>query len=73
MDEIETLSNDLNRLYQAIMENNNMQNYTEKRQAFDLFTKYVNRILLVAMNGGDPYAVKEEDCTGNCANCHGCD
>lgn len=71
--EIERLSNELNVLYQEIMENNNMKNYTEKSQAFDVFTKFVNRILLVAMNGGDPYSVKEEDCTGNCANCHGCD
>lgn len=72
-DAIERLSNELNDLYQAIMKNDNMKNYSEKSQAFDVFTKFVNRILLVAMNGGDPYSVKEEDCTGNCANCHGCD
>ena len=70
---IEKLSNDLNQLYQAIMENENMINYTEKREKFDVLTKFIDRILLVAMNGGDPYSVKEEDCTGNCANCHGCD
>ena len=35
-------------------------------------TKYINRILLVAMNGGDPFAVKETDCTGNCSTCGGC-
>ena len=29
---IEKLSNDLNQLYQAIMENENMINYTEKRE-----------------------------------------
>ncbi|MBR3355859.1 MAG: YlbF family regulator [Oscillospiraceae bacterium] len=70
---IEELSNNLNQLYQAIMENENMKNYTEKREKFDIMTKFIDRILLVAMNGGDPYSVKEEDCTGNCANCHGCD
>ena len=72
-DSIEDLSNKLNQLYQAIMENENMKNYTEKREKFDIMTKFIDRIILVAMNGGDPYSVKEEDCTGNCANCHGCD
>ena len=52
---IEELSNNLNQLYQAIMENENMKNYTEKREKFDIMTKFIDRILLVAMNGGDPY------------------
>ena len=71
-EEIEVLSNDMNRLYQAIMENENMVNYNEMREPYDTLTKYINRILLVAMNGGDPFAVKETDCTGNCSTCDGC-
>lgn len=71
-EEIEVLSNDMNRLYQAIMENENMVNYNEMREPYDTLTKYINRILLVAMNGGDPFAVKETDCTGNCSTCGGC-
>ena len=71
-EEIEVLSNDMNRLYQAIMENENMVNYNEMREPYDTLTKYIHRILLVAMNGGDPFAVKETDCTGNCSTCGGC-
>ena len=70
--ELEMLSNKMDQIYQAIMMNENMSNYNEKRVQFDKLMQFVNRILLVSMNGGDPYSVNEEDCTGNCASCGGC-
>ncbi len=70
--ELEMLSNKMDQIYQAIMMNENMSNYNEKRVQFDRLMQFVNRILLVSMNGGDPYSVNEEDCTGNCASCGGC-
>ena len=70
--ELELLSNRMDQIYQAIMMNENMSNYNEKRVQFDKLMQLVNRILLVSMNGGDPYGVSEEDCTGNCAGCSGC-
>ena len=70
--ELEMLSNRMDQIYQAIMMNENMSNYNEKRVQFDKLMQFVNRILLVSMNGGDPYSVNEEDCTGNCASCGGC-
>ncbi len=71
-EKIEELSNRMNQIYQAIMQNENMANYNEKRVQFDQLMQFVNRILLVSMNGGDPFGVKEEDCTGNCSTCGGC-
>ncbi len=71
-EKIEELSNRMDQIYQAIMQNDNMANYNEKRLQFDQLMQFVNRILLVSMNGGDPFAVKEEDCTGNCSTCGGC-
>ena len=71
-EKIEELSNRMDQIYQAIMQNENMENYNEKRLQFDQLMQFVNRILLVSMNGGDPFGVKEEDCTGKCATCGGC-
>ena len=69
---IEVYSNQLDQLYQAIMQNDNMVNYNEKRDNFDLLMTLINKIIMAAMNGKDPYAVTEAECNGSCEGCTGC-
>jgi len=71
-EKIERFTNEFNDAYNEVMTNPNMVNYTEKRSYMDSMFNFVYQILVASVNGKDPYAVEEANCTGDCSTCGSC-
>ena len=48
--------------------------YNGAKKEVDAMMNYINRILVLSVNGEDPDSVEMSDvsCTGSCATCGGC-
>ncbi len=67
---LEEASANMNKLYDAIMQNESMIGYKGARGDMDTMMNHVNAILNAAIEGGDPRAVQAPvSCGGNCASC----
>ncbi len=63
------------RLYEEVMNNENMQAYGRAKDDIEAFMNYVNAVLNAAINGDDPMLVDEPSACcddGGCASCSGC-
>ena len=75
MDEakVTELNDELQETYSQIMENDSMQEYNACKAEVDTLVLYLQNIIAVAVNDGDPMLVPEPvDCNGVCAGCSGC-
>lgn len=68
------LSQEINQLYKTIMEYPKMVAYNGAKQDVDKLMNYINRILLLSVNGENPDLIEDVDvsCSGSCSSCAGC-
>jgi len=70
------LDGDFQRLYTALMVNENMSKYEASRQELDAKMNYIMQILYLCVNGENPETcepqAEEHNCGGECSACHGC-
>ena len=61
-------------VYAQVMQNPNMIAYEAAKAEVDAMMNYINRILVMSVNGEDPDSVEMSDvsCTGSCSTCGGC-
>ena len=74
-EEINRKNEELQQLYQAIMQNQNMQAFEQASEEINTMLNQIKQILSVAVNGGDPQTCsteQEQNCTGSCESCSGC-
>ena len=76
-DKIENLDQEVRDLYQKIMANPNMIEYSKRRQKVDIFMKKIYKILSSSAAGQDPKSVileneSESSCGSGCSSCSGC-
>ncbi len=72
-DKIADLSEKLQKLYNEIMMNENMDAYNEAKAGIEGIIRQVNFILEMAANGEDPMTCPtESSCSGSCSTCGGC-
>lgn len=73
-EKIAAMNDDLQRLYEEIMENEHMIAYNQAKEAFDTMITRVQTIISKSINGEDPMTCEAEDpsCSGNCSACAGC-
>ena len=59
--------------YSFISNNLSLVNSSAKKEV-DALMNYINRILVLSVNGEDPDSVEMSDvsCTGSCSTCGGC-
>lgn len=72
-EKIDRLYNEYMDLYDRIMANDSMKQYTECKNEADSLRNYINAIITAAFEGGDPMIVEMPDvsCTGDCSTCGG--
>ena len=68
------LDQQIKQLYQKIMSYPKMFVYNVAKNEVDAMMNYINRILVLSVNGEDPDSVEMSDtsCTGSCSTCGGC-
>ena len=70
---INTLNSELQSLYSEIMQNENMMNFSVKRDEMDNLLNEINSIITMCANGEDPDTCQiTHSCSGNCGSCGGC-
>lgn len=70
---INTLNSELQNLYSEIMQNENMMNFSVKRDEMDNLLNEINSIITMCANGEDPDTCQiNHSCSGNCGSCGGC-
>ena len=70
---INTLNSELQNLYSEIMQNENMMNFSVKRDEMDNLLNEINSIITMCANGEDPDTGQiTHSCSGNCGSCGGC-
>ena len=70
---INTLNSELQNLYSEIMQNENMMNFSVKRDEMDNLLNEINSIITLCGNGEDPETGQiTHSCSGNCGSCGGC-
>lgn len=70
---INTLNSELQNLYSEIMQNENMMNFSVKRDEMDNLLNEINSIITMCANGEDPDTCQiTHTCSGNCGSCGGC-
>lgn len=70
---INTLNSELQNLYSEIMQNENMINFSVKRDEMDNLLNEINSIITMCANGEDPDTCQiTHSCSGNCGSCGGC-
>lgn len=70
---INTLNSELQNLYSEIMQNENMMNFSVKRDEMDNLLNEINSIITMCANGEDPDTCQiTHSCSGNCSSCGGC-
>ena len=66
---------DIKELYNRIMDNENMINFTKAQNAMNALLSQINIIITYSANGEDPMTCPAENisgCSGSCATCGGC-
>ena len=68
------LDKEIKALYQEIMSYPKMVVYNGAKKEVDALMNYINRILVLSVNGEDPDSVEMSDvsCTGSCSTSGGC-
>ena len=70
---LQQLDTQVRALYQDIMDNENMQAFNEIKKTVDAKMNFINKILVMSVNGEDPDMVEEDTgCSGSCSSCSGC-
>ena len=70
---IDTLNNELQNLYAEIMQNENMVEFSVKRDEMDNLLSQINTIITMCANGEDPHTCEAtHSCSGDCGSCGGC-
>lgn len=70
---IDTLNNELQNLYAEIMQNENMVEFSIKRDEMDNLLSQINTIITMCANGEDPDTCEAtHSCSGDCGSCGGC-
>ena len=70
---IDTLNNELQNLYAEIMQNENMVEFSVKRDEMDNLLSQINTIITMCANGEDPDTCETtHSCSGDCGSCGGC-
>lgn len=70
---IDTLNTELQNMYAEIMQNENMINFSAKRDEMDALLSEINGIITMCANGADPDTCEvSHDCGGDCSSCGGC-
>lgn len=70
---INTLNSEIQNLYSEIMQNENMMNFSVKRDEMDNLLNEINSIITMCANGEDPDTCQiTHSCSGNCGSCGGC-
>jgi len=70
---IDKLNSELQKLYSEIMQNENMINFSVKRDEMDNLLNEINSIITMCANGEDPDTCEvTHSCNGNCGSCGGC-
>lgn len=70
---LQQLDTQVRALYQDIMDNENMQAFNEIKKTVDAKMNFINKILVMSVNGEDPDTVEEDmGCSGSCSSCSGC-
>jgi cell fate (sporulation/competence/biofilm development) regulator YlbF (YheA/YmcA/DUF963 family) len=71
-EKVKTLNEEMQKAYSDIMSNKNMAVYnTAKKEIEDLMNR-INAILMMSVNGEDPYTAEPSSCSGSCDSCGGC-
>ena len=73
-EKLNQLDREIKELYQKIMSYPKMVVYNGAKKEVDSMMNYINRILVMSVNGVDPDSVEMSDvsCTGSCSTCGGC-
>lgn len=73
-EKIAELNEKIGKLYNEIMESEEMKAYNEAKAAVEGMINHINAIVNTAVEGGDPMLVQEPSaaCTGSCSSCGGC-
>ncbi len=73
-DKINALNEELKNLYQAVMTNDNMADFSNSKNDLDVLMGKVTTILMKSVNGQDPMTCEEVDasCGSDCGTCGGC-
>ncbi|MDE5600090.1 MAG: YlbF family regulator [Oscillospiraceae bacterium] len=73
--EIEKENEELAKLYEKIMQNENMVAFNKASKEINDMMNKINRILTATVNGEDPMTCSENlqiECGGQCNSCSGC-
>ena len=72
-EKVDLLNQELQAVYGKIMDNANMKNYNDKKNAMDQLMQHINAILSMSVNGEDPETCElPKGCSGSCSSCGGC-
>lgn len=75
-EKVAEMNNEINSLYNIIMSNEKMLAYNKSKQEVEKFMEYVNEVLNVSLEGGDPFTAEMPQAHGcsdaGCASCSGC-
>ncbi len=70
---INNLNTELQNLYSEIMQNENMIDFSVKRDEMDNLLNEINSIITMCANGEDPDTCQvTHSCNGDCGSCGGC-
>lgn len=72
---ISALNKEVGEIYQSIMNNESMKEYSAAKEEMDELMRQINTILTVSVSGEDPENVDLSaggGCSGNCGGCSGC-
>ncbi len=73
-EKIDGLNKEIQDLYQQIMTNKNMADFTNAKNAMDVMLNQVNMVITMSANGENPETcpVESPNCSGSCSTCGGC-
>ncbi len=72
---LEEIDKEVRNIYQAIMQEDDMINYSEAKAKVDVIMKKVEYVLAMALRGQNPDEIEVPEtsgCTGSCSTCSGC-
>lgn len=70
----EKKNDEIKKVYNEIISNENMKKYQEATEKFQILINKINTIIQYSANGADPMSCPDEEisCSGNCGGCSGC-
>lgn len=73
-DKIAELQEKYQKLYEEIMQNKNMENYSVAASAMEEMAQYISTMIGLFFDGQDPETCEPptQDCTHDCCTCGGC-